>query len=377
MKASVKELHAMAEADPALKQPATVPAMSIDAVAPAGEKPPRNIRRIALMLLVPLLVVIAGAYFWATSGRFVSTDNAYVKQDIVSVSADVGGRIVAVRVRENQIVKAGDILYVVDQAPYKVALEQANAAIANAQVELGKLRTDVTASSVDITGARENMFYAQEDLKRQQALMNQGFTTRARLQQSEQALDNARTQLNTAQADAAKARAAAATGAQVPGVNPQVAAAQAQREQAALNLERTVVRAPVGGRISQADRLQIGQMAIQGLPMVSIVASDRTWVTANFKETDLDHMRPGQPATIKLDAYPGLGIPGHVEGIGAGTGSEFSVLPAQNANGNWVKVTQRVPVRIAIDDKPDRTMIAGLSAKVTVDIRDRNATTTH
>lgn len=367
----------MAEADPALKQPATVPAMSIDAVAPAGEKPPRNIRRIALMLLVPLLVVIAGAYFWATSGRFVSTDNAYVKQDIVSVSADVGGRIVAVRVRENQIVKAGDILYVVDQAPYKVALEQANAAIANAQVELGKLRTDVTASSVDITGARENMFYAQEDLKRQQALMNQGFTTRARLQQSEQALDNARTQLNTAQADAAKARAAAATGAQVPGVNPQVAAAQAQREQAALNLERTVVRAPVGGRISQADRLQIGQMAIQGLPMVSIVASDRTWVTANFKETDLDHMRPGQPATIKLDAYPGLGIPGHVEGIGAGTGSEFSVLPAQNANGNWVKVTQRVPVRIAIDDKPDRTMIAGLSAKVTVDIRDRNATTTH
>ncbi|MBN8831535.1 MAG: HlyD family secretion protein [Sphingomonadales bacterium] len=359
----------MAEADPALRQSA--PAM------PATQRQPGRARRIALMLSVPLLVVAAGGYFWATSGRSVSTDNAYVKQDIVSVSADVGGRIVEVKVRENQMVKAGDILYVIDQAPYKVALEQANAAIANAQVEVGKLRTDVTASAVDITGARENVFYAQEDLKRQQALMKDGFTTRARLQQSEQALDNARTALRTAEADAAKARAAAASGAQVPGVNPAVAAAQAQRDQAALNLERTVVRAPVAGRISQADRLQVGQMAIQGLPMVSIVASDRVWVTANFKETDLDHMRVAQPAEIKLDAYPGLAIHGHVDGIGAGTGSEFSVLPAQNANGNWVKVTQRVPVRIAIDGKPARTMIAGLSARVTVDIRNRDGSAAH
>ncbi len=364
----------MAEADLALKHPA--PASPTAGAPPVEDKKPGNIKRVVLMLSVPLLIAIAGVYFWATSGRSVSTDNAYVKQDIVSVSSDVGGRIVEVKVRENQIVKAGDVLYTVDKAPYEVALEQANASIANAQVEVGKLRTDVTASSVDITGARENVYYAQEDLKRQQALMKDGFTTRARLQQSEQALDNARTRLRTAEADAAKARAAIATGSQVPGVNPDVAAAQAQRHQAALNLERTTVRAPIGGRISQADRLQIGQMAIQGLPMVSIVASDRTWVTANFKETDLDHMRPGQPATIKLDAYPGLAITGHVEGIGAGTGSEFSVLPAQNANGNWVKVTQRVPVRIAIDGKSDRAMIAGLSARVSVDIRDR-AQATH
>jgi len=356
----------MAEADPALK-PSALGAGG----APATEKQTGKGKRLALMLSVPLLVVAAGAYFWATSGRFVSTDNAYVKQDIVSVSSEVGGRLIEVKVRENQMVKAGDILYVVDPEPYKVALSQANAAIANAQVELGKLRTDVTASSVDITGARENVFYAQEDLKRQQSLMGDGFTTRARLQQSEQALDNARTQLNTAMADAAKARAAAATGSQVPGVNPAVAAAQAQRDSAALNLQRTVVRAPVSGRVSQADRLQIGQMAIQGLPMVSIVASDRAWVTANFKETDLNRMRPGQPAEVTLDAYPDLAIRGHVDGIGAGTGSEFSVLPAQNANGNWVKVTQRVPVRIAIDGAPGRPMIAGLSADVTVDIRDQ------
>jgi membrane fusion protein (multidrug efflux system) len=323
-----------------------------------------------LMLSVPLLVIAVGAWAWATSGRFVSTDNAYVKHDIVSVSSDVAGRIVDVRVRENQLVKAGDVLFIVDQAPYRVALQQADAEVADAQVSVGKLHSDYQASNVDIAGARENVFYAQEDLKRQQALMKQGFTTTARLQQSEQALDNARAQLRTAEAEVAKARAALATGAQVPGVNPEIAAARAQRDQAALNLERTIVRAPVAGRISQADRLQVGQMAIQGLPLVSIVASDRAWVTANFKETDLDRMRPGQPATIKLDAYSGEPIRGHVESIGAGTGSEFSVLPAQNANGNWVKVTQRVPVRIAIDGKTNRAMIAGLSAKVKVDIRD-------
>ncbi|BAK67043.1 multidrug resistance protein A [Sphingobium sp. SYK-6] len=366
----------MAEADPALaKKAATSPAAGAQADAPTEDAPPARqsgkLRRIILMISVPLALLLVGGWVWVTSGRFVSTDNAYVKQDIVSVSSDVAGRIIDVRVRENQMVKAGDVLFVVDPEPYRVVLEQANAQIANAQVTVGKLRTDYQATNVDITGARENVYYAQEDLKRQQALMTDGFTTRARLQQSEQALDNARTQLRTAEADAAKARAALATGSQVPGVNPDLAAAQAQRDQAALNLRRTVVRAPVSGRVSQADRLQIGQMAVQGLPLVSLVASDRVWVTANFKETDLDHMRAGQPATIKLDAYPGTEIRGHVESIGAGTGSEFSVLPAQNANGNWVKVTQRVPVRVAIDSKPARDMIAGLSAHVSVDIRDR------
>jgi len=357
----------MAEADPALSQQQAA-AAPLDA-EPLREKRSGRLRRMILMLSVPLLVVAVGAYFWITSGRYVSTDNAYVKQDIVSVSSDVGGRVVAVQVHENQIVKKGDVLFVVDQAPYRVALAQADAAVAAAQVQVGQLQTDFKATAVDIVGARDNVRYAEEDLARQRALMAQGFTTRVRLQQSEQALDNARTALRTAMADAAKARAALATGSQVPGVNPDIAAAQAQRAQAALNLVRTVVRAPVAGRVSQADRLQVGQMAIEGLPMVSIVASERHWVTANFKETDLDHMVPGQPATIRLDAYPSLEIRGHVDSIGAGTGSEFSVLPAQNANGNWVKVTQRVPVRIAIDDAPARAMIAGLSADVTVDIR--------
>jgi len=367
----------MAEADPAMSKAQRIEAAQ--AAAPAPDAPPeaparRNrLRRTILMFGVPLAVAVAGGYAWMTSGRSVSTDNAYVKRDISSVGADVAGRIIDVRVRENQMVKKGDVLFVIDPEPYKVALAEANAAIATAQVNVGRLREDYQATSVDIEGARSDVYFAQEDLKRQQALMSEGFTTRARLQQSEQLLANARKTLSQAEADAAKARAALATGPQVPGVNPQLAAAQAQRAQAELNLERTVVRAPVSGRVSQTERLQLGQMAVQGLPLVSIVASDRSWVTANFKETDLDHMKVGQTATIRFDAYPGVRLKGHVEGIGAGTGSQFSVLPAQNANGNWVKVTQRVPVRIAIDSSPPRTMIAGLSADVTVDIRDDGA----
>lgn len=359
----------MAEADPVMNKPQRVDAVPAPApVVPQQQAPaPRNrLRRAVLMFGVPLIVVAAGAYAWATSGRSVSTENAYVRRDISSVGSDVAGRIVEVRVRENQMVKAGDVLFTIDQAPYKVALAEANAAIANAEVNVGKLKEDYQATSADIEGAKSDLFYAQEDLKRQQALMTDGFTTRARLQQSEQSVATARKVLNNALADASKAKAALATGAQVPGVNPQLAAALAQREQAKLNLDRTVVRAPISGRAAETQRLQVGQMAVQGLPLVSIVASEKSWITANFKETDLDKMCPGQAADIRLDAYPDLALTGHVTSIGGGTGSQFSILPAQNANGNWVKVTQRVPVRIDIDGNPARTMIAGLSAKVTV-----------
>lgn len=355
----------MAEADRPFDQDAMAAAI------PAPRRGPSRWRRPMLILSVPAALAVAGGYFWVTGGRTASTDNAYVQQDKVAVGADVSGRIVEVNVRENQHVKAGDILFRIDPEPYRVALAESNAAIATAQVNVSRLHAEYQATGVDISGAREDIAYAQEEYERQKALMARGFTTRARLQDAEHALQQAREELRTAQADAQKARVALATGAAVPGENPAIAAAKARRDKAALELSRTVVRAPVSGRISQADRLQVGQMMLTGLPAVSIVADDRSWIEANFKETQLDKMRPGQKAAISVDAYPGLKLKGHVQSIGAGTGSEFSILPAQNANGNWVKVTQRIPVRIAIDGKPARQLIAGMSAEVTVHVRNQ------
>ncbi|MBA2919433.1 biotin/lipoyl-binding protein [Sphingomonas sp. MAH-20] len=342
------------------------------AAEPAAEKPKRGWLRIVALLSVPLIIIGVGAYFWLTSGRFVSTDNAYVQQDKVSVSADVGGRIVEVSVRENQHVNKGDLLFRIDPEPYRIAVEQARAALASAQVNVQTLRTEYQGKGADIEGARIAIQQAQEDFDRQSALMARGFTTRANYLNSQHALQQAKVQLQNAQAEAALAKAKLQTGAAVPGENPQIAAARAQLDQALLNLKRTEVRAPAPGTVSQADRLQVGNQIVSGLPALSIVVGDRTWVEANFKETQLNKVRVGQPAEIEIDAYSGLKLKGHVWSFGAGTGSEFSVLPAQNANGNWVKVTQRVPVRIAIDEASPRPLIAGLSADVTVDVRGQH-----
>ena len=345
----------MAEADP-----------QIDVATTTNAKP-RRLGRLALMASVPLVLVGGATAYYIANDHYVSTDNAYVQQDKVSISAEVGGRIIDVAVHENDVVKEGDLLFRIDPEPYRIAIEQANAAIAAAQVRVSALETEFQTTGVDIDSAREDVAFYEKEYQRQSSLMQAGFTTRARLQAAEHALSDARSRVAAAQAGATKARAALATGSAAPGVNPAIKAGQAQREQALLNLSRTEIRAPVSGIISQADRLQPGQMMVQGLPGVTIVASNKSWVEANFKETDLAHMRVGQPAEITFDAYPDLKVRGKVSSIGAGTGSEFSVLPAQNANGNWVKVTQRVPVRISITDKPKRAMIAGLSAHVRID----------
>ncbi len=350
----------MAESDPQF------PVTSKELVAPRRSRAAR-LRRLAWMLSLPLLLIAFAVWYYRSTEHIISTDNAYVQQDKVSVSPQLTGEIAEVLVRENQQVKVGDLLFRIDPEPYRIALASSDASIAAAQVKVIGLETDLANTGVDINGAREDIgFYAQE-FQRQSELMERGFTTRARLQAAQHALDDARSKLATAQADAAKARSALATGSAQPGVNPALLAAQAQRRKALLDLSRTDVRAPVGGTVTQADRMQLGQMMTLGLPALTIVVSDKSWIEANFKETDLAHMHIGQPATLSFDAYPELKVKGHVASIGAGTGSEFSVLPAQNANGNWVKVTQRVPVRIAIDGKPARQLIAGLSTHVVID----------
>lgn len=335
--------------------------------APAPAPRSRRLLRLAVFASVPALLVIGAVGYYIANDHYVSTDNAYIQQDKVSVSTLVGGNIVEVHVSENQPVKAGDLLFRIDPEPYRIVVAQAEAAIAAAQVNVVGLQTALSTSSVDISGAAEDVAFYEQEYNRQAELMQRGFTTRARLQQAEHALSDARSRAATAQADAQKARAALATAPVAPGVNPGVLAAMAQKRRAELDLARTEVRAPVSGLASQTERLQRGQMMMTGLPALTIVRSDASWVEANFKETDLEHMRVGQPAELTFDAYPGLTVKGRVASIGAGTGSEFSILPAQNANGNWVKVTQRVPVRVSIEGKPAHPLIAGLSTHVRID----------
>jgi membrane fusion protein (multidrug efflux system) len=323
------------------------------------------------MLSVPLLLAAAGLYVWLNSGRYVSTDNAYVQQDMVPVASEVNGVVTEVLVRENQRVRRGDILFRIDPRPFRIALAEADARIAAARVQIGQLTTQSAGTAADIEGARANLAYAEREHGRYQALLGRGFTTRSRYDQALHDVQEARERLANAQASAASARSALAAGGTAS--QPAVQAALVAREQALLNLARTEIRAPADGTISQTDRLQVGAAVVSGIPVVTVVRGATAYVEANYKETDLADMYVGQPASVEIDAYPGLEICGHVASIGAGTGSQFSILPAQNANGNWVKVTQRVPVRIAMDCDPGRPLIAGLSADVTVDTRDRPA----
>ncbi|MDB5682678.1 MAG: secretion protein HlyD family protein [Sphingomonas bacterium] len=337
----------------------------------AGDEvaPPKTRRwRTPLMLSVPLLLIAVGLYFWLSGGSTVSTDNAQVGAHVIAVAPEVGGRIVEVRVAENQKVKAGDLLYRIDPAPYRIALMQADAAVGNARLQISQMQSGVSARVADIGEKASEVELARENFRRQRELLDRGFTTRSAFDAARAALTSAEAQRNSAAAEAQSARAMLGMSAQ--GGHPQVEAALAQRAKAALDLARTEIRAPVDGIVAQADKLQPGALAMQMLSNVSLVGGGDYWVEANFKETQLAQLRVGQEAEVEIDAMPGKPLKGHVIGIGAGTGSEFSLLPAQNATGNWVKVTQRVPVRIKLDQAPARPLVSGWSAHVTVRVAD-------
>jgi membrane fusion protein (multidrug efflux system) len=337
---------------------------------PAPAKAKRRMsNRFVLMFALPVLLAVGGGYVWVTGGRYQETENANLRQARVSIAADAAGRIVKVDVNDNQPVKKGDELFTIDPAPYRIALAQAEAAVAGARLNVEQLRAAYNQAMSQERVASSEVDYLQSQFDRATDLSKKGISAMSSLDQARNDLDKARQEQSASEQGIVSAKAALGGNPDIEtDRHPTVLAALAARDKAAYDLAQTTVRAPADGVVYQASSFKIGQFVGTGTPLFALVETGDTWIDANFKETQLTHMKPGQKAEVVLDTYPGRTFEATVEAIGAGTGAEFSLLPAQNATGNWVKVTQRIPVRIKLtDDDAKLALRTGMSATVSVD----------
>jgi len=316
----------------------------------------------------PLVLALIGTYLYLTSGRFISTDNAYVRADITPISTDIAGRVKEVRVHENEQVKAGQILFKLKADPFRFAVERAEAQLAQTRLDIEALRATYAQKQAEIKAAQDTLDWQTREFERQQQLMASRVTTAQLFDQARHNVDAARQNLDAARQALANILASLGGDPKIEtDKHPRVLAAKAQVDQAQLDLDHTVIYAPNDGTVAQVDKLHDGEYVTSGTPLFSLIGK-HLWVEANFKETELTNMRPGQEATVEVDTYPGHGCKGRVSGISPGTGAEFSVLPPQNATGNWVKVVQRVPVRIEITEcEGDLPLSSGMSTVVEVD----------
>lgn len=345
-----------------------VPAPAAQAAdAETAPRPPRGRRR-ALMISVPLVLALAGAGAWLFGGRYISTDNAYIHQPMTSISADVSGRVNDVLVTENQQVTAGTPLFRLDPTDYKIALATADAQLASARLAVEQQRAAYQTAQAQLQASQNIEDVKSRELKRQQELTDRGIGTQAALDEAMIAFRSASNAVTLAQRQVDAAATALGGDPQAKADTlPSVRAALAARQSAERHLEQTNITAATGGTVSQIESLNVGQFLAAGTGIAKLVDNSQTWVEANFKETQIAELSPGQPVTIAVDAYPGMELHGTVDSFASATGSQFSLIPAQNATGNWVKVVQRVPVRIQIADTPDRPLRDGMSVSVSVD----------
>ena len=325
--------------------------------------------RLLLMVVLPAVLLIAGGWWYLISGRYVATDDAYVQADTGAVSTDVAGRVAELDVRDNQLVKRGQLLFRLDDRPFRIAVERAQAQLAAARLQVDGLRASYREKQSELKEAEDTLAFQQREFARQQQLVGQHVVSQSAFDQARNNLDRARQQVASTEQQIANVLASLGGNPDLPTErHPLVEEAQAQLDAAQLNVSYTIVRAPFDGIVTKVDKLPVGSYLNVAQPAFSLVATENVWVEANYKETELTHMRPGQSATVTVDAYPGVTFEARVASLSPGTGSEFSVLPAQNATGNWVKVVQRLPVRLALV-KPDaeRPLRAGMSVTAEVD----------
>jgi membrane fusion protein (multidrug efflux system) len=341
------------------------------AVAQAVTAPAGKLQRLrfGLMVVVPAVVIIAGLCIYFLGGRYETTDDAYTQAAAVSVSSNISGRVVEIDVHDNQFVKRGATLFRLDDRPLRISVSEAAARLASAKLKVVSLKSTYRQRQADLRAAEESMAYEQSEYARHERLLKSGIVSRAQYDQASHALDTARQQVAGARQQLAAIAAELAENPDIdPDRHPDVQEAQAALDRANLNLSYTVILAPSDGVVTKVEMLQVGDYINAATPLFSLVSNQDVWIEANFKEAQLAGMRVGQSATIKIDRYPDKHFTAVVASMSPSTGSQFSMLPPENASGNWVKVVQRIPVRLHLANAdPSIFLQAGLSADVSVD----------
>jgi membrane fusion protein (multidrug efflux system) len=344
-----------------------------------GPRLSRRTLRLVLMIGGILVVAVAAATFWLRGGRYVSADDAYVRAAKLMVTTDVSGIVATVDVHEGQLVQAGQVLFRVDPTQFQINLDNARAQLAQVAMTVDALKEDYRRMLRDIDAQQSQVEWDQANFDRQEALLKTNVASKANYDQARYTLAVDRNKLASLkqQAQVQLARLAGNPDLLVTD-HPQYRQIKAQVDEAQRQLDHATVRAPFAGIVTQVDTLQPGTYlvsqtaALTNTGAVGLISTEHLWVEANLKETDLTYVKPGDPVDISVDAYSGRSWTGTVQSISPASGSEFSILPAQNASGNWVKVVQRIPVRIRVDRKPgDPVLRSGMSVIVEIDTGHR------
>jgi len=336
----------------------------------------RRYRRTLLLVVLPLVALLAGVILYLNGGRYVSTDDAYVGAQKILITPDISGKIEKVVVREGQRVSEGDVLFEIDPVPFRFAVQQAKATLDQSRTTYDNLVANVRIYQQMEDLAQQAVDLKQRDVERKSTLVKSSFGSQLDLDNASNAFVTAKAQLEYLKQQISNAKTQLLGNPDLPVDQfPSYAQAKAALDQAERNLDHTVMRAPMGGIATQVEQIQLGRFVAAGTPVFSVIDISKPWVDANLKESDFTHVAVGQPVSIEVDAFPGHVFKGTIGSLSPGTGAQFAILPPQNATGNFVKVVQRVPVRIYFDrhDKDVERLKAGMSAYTTIDTGHRRS----